>query len=172
MRHFCLDANIFIQSWYDRYSIEISYFHNLWGGLITLNDKGIISIINPILSEIEPISLEDKRDMTVEQLREKYPLRKWMEDNRFRGMDINADDENKALLLEKQYQTEKSEKAISANDAKLVAYASSNKHVVVTYEARQPNYMGHQWHKKIPLVCKEQGVACVNFIEMLKEIEG
>ncbi|MGU9951439.1 MAG: DUF4411 family protein [Gammaproteobacteria bacterium WSBS_2016_MAG_OTU1] len=86
-------------------------------------------------------------------------------------MSIDSADEEATLLLRKEYQVKEVSRGIGFNDTILVAYTCRRQHVVVTYEAKQLKYTGHQWNKKIPLVCEEQGVKCITFVEMLKEIE-
>ncbi len=167
MKYYCLDSNIFITAWDDHYPIQIQEFGKLWDRLAILKNANRIILIDPMLKEIKANKLK----------KETLPLRKWLEDNRFEGMSIDLEDKNFAFSLRREYQvkipSKKHPKGVNFNDTILVAYAHNRRenHVVVTYEAKQPNYIEHQGTKKIPLVCKEKGVECITFVEMLKELE-
>lgn len=168
MKSYCLDANIFITAWNVHYPIIIPEFRNLWGRLAQNRDK--IIIIKPIFDEIDPILSGGRKGKTVDQLREQFPLRQWLEDNHFKPASIDLADEQEALRLRQHYQTKESAKGVSFNDTILVAYAGNRKYIVVTYEGKQLNYDGSIWNIKIPLACEQQEVECITFSEMLQEI--
>ncbi len=137
MKKYCLDANIFITAW-RIYPITLLGFHWVWNRLVILKNEGRIIIIDPIFHEIDPISSSVRKSMTDIKLKEEYPLRKWLEDNRFKGYEIDLTDQENALHLRELYEVSETTKGIDFNDTILVAYAHRREeHVVVTYEAKQ-----------------------------------
>ncbi len=165
---YCVDANVFITAWYDRY---IGYppriFPSLWKQLSECRSD--IVLIKPIFDEIEPISPPDKK-LSIEKKREKYPLRVWMEENQFDVTDINDETKAVSLDLEKEYEINSESKGAGQNDITLIAYAKIMDKTVVTFEAKQPQKPGKKSNYKIPLICQEQDVACINFIDMLDSL--
>ena len=76
------------------------------------------------------------------------------------------------MKLEKEYQIRKdSKRGVDENDLKLIAYAMLYEKTVVTEEGKQHNKPEKKYNSKIPLVCKEQGVECINFVEMLRRLD-
>ena len=57
------------------------------------------------------------------------------------------------------------------NDLLLVAFAKTYKLTVVTYEGKQGKPPGEKCNYKIPLVCKEEGVHCINPVELFTELK-
>jgi len=53
----------------------------------------------------------------------------------------------------------------------LIAYAKITNSTVVTLEKKQPNKPVPKCNYKIPLICEEQEVKCINFINMLEELK-
>ena len=50
----------------------------------------------------------------------------------------------------------------------LIAYAKIMDKTVVTFEGEQPQKPGKKSNYKIPLICREQNVECIDFIKMLQ----
>jgi predicted nuclease of predicted toxin-antitoxin system len=75
--------------------------------------------------------------------------------------------QKKSLFLEREYKTTDGPKGASKNDIALIAYAQSNDKIVVTLESEQKQKPKEKSTYKIPLICAEQNVKCINFIEML-----
>lgn len=165
-RHFCIDANTLITAWNLHYPENI--FPSLWQKLAI--HQGDIILIKPIFDEIDPLSQND-RNKTAMEKKEKYPLHMWMIDNHFAEIPIDKSVESKSLELEKDYQIRSNSKGVSENDLKLIAYAKRYHKTVVTEEGKQPNKPGKKYNSKIPTVCDEQGVECINFVEMLRLLQ-
>lgn len=56
------------------------------------------------------------------------------------------------------------------NDITLIAYAMVTGKTVVTFEGEQPQKPGKKCNYKIPLICHEQSVECINFVAMLDRL--
>lgn len=162
---YCVDANIFITSWNCSYPMNV--FQSLWCE-IAQHRKDII-IIKPIFDEIDPI-LSSDRKLPKKKKREKYPLGVWMIDNHLESTSISDEVQDVSLGLEKEYETNSNPKGANQNDIILIAYAKIKGKTVVTFEEEQPQKPGKKCNYKIPLICFEQGVACVNFVTMLKKL--
>jgi len=52
----------------------------------------------------------------------------------------------------------------------LIAYAKKMKKIVVTFEAKQEQKPDKKNKYKIPLICKEQNVECITFMEMIRRL--
>lgn len=151
---YCIDANVLIAAWNVSHPIDV--FPSLWSQLA--NHRIDMILIKPIFDQIDP--KKDKADKS---------LRKWMIDSQFVPIPINKFVEGRSLELEKEYQIRKDSKSgVDENDLKLIAYAMLNEKTVVTEEGKQLEKPMKKCKSKIPLVCKEQGVECINFVEMLK----
>ena len=147
---YCADANIFIECWNKIYPFDI--FPSLWEQ-IAQNQSDII-LIKPIYDQI---------------VREKDPLTTWLKKNRFLKTPI--DDETKKLSLEWEgkYQITDQSKGVDQKDITLIAYAKKENKIVVTLEGEQKQKPTKKKNYKIPLVCSEEEVFCVNFIEMVED---
>lgn len=161
---YCLDANIFITAWNVYYPPHI--FSTLWEQLA--QNQNDIVLIKPIFDEIDPISAADQK-LTEDKKKEKYPLRVWM-DNFFTSTPISDDVKIASLGFEKEYETNNGPKGANQNDITLVAYAKIEDKSVVTFEEKQPQKPGKKCNYKIPLVCDEQKVKWMGFIEMLDQL--
>ncbi len=161
-RMYCVDANIFIASWNSHYPIRI--MPSLWEKIA--NHRDSIILIKPIFDEIDPVSPTDKKLPQTEK-DNKYPLRMWLEGNNFDGTAIDDETKRTSLELGKIYQTDEISKGASQNDVTLIAYAKIKNEAVVTFEAKQKQVPDRKSNYKIPLICEENDVECINFIEML-----
>ena len=159
---YCIDTNIFIASWYSLYPIK--NFPSLWVQIAQYQQN--IVLITPIYGEIEPISSANKNLSQVKQ-KTKYPLRTWLNTNQFSDIPIDDAVNQLSLELEKKYQIKNSSRGVGKNDILLIAYAKIMDKTVVTYEAIQTQKPGKKYNYKIPLVCKDEGVNCINFIDMI-----
>ncbi len=163
---YCLDANIFITAWYLTYPPEI--FESLWNQLISSKDE--IILIKKIFDEIEPYSRKNRNKHSEKDLEENYALRTWLEDNKFSVTDVEKSVRDSSLLMEEKYQIKPNSKGASENDILLIAYAKHHNHSVVTFEAQQPQRPEDKSKYKIPLICENQNVECLNFVEFLREV--
>ena len=159
--NYCIDASAFIAAWNVSHPIDV--FPSLWSQLANRRDDMVL--IEPIFDEIDPISQQDK-SKTEKEKTDKYPLHMWI-NSQFKSIPVDFI-EDRALELERKYQIKNSSKGVGKNDLKLIAYAKLYRKTVVTEEGKQHGKPKEKYNSKIPLVCKEQGVECINFVEMLK----
>ena len=153
---YCIDANVFITAWNESHPVDV--FPSLWLQLV--NHRTDMILIKPIFDEIDPILQTDK-----------YTLRMWMIDNQFVPIPVNKFVEDRSLEWEEEYQIkEDSKRGVSENDLKLIAYAKRYSKTVVTGEGKQPEKPKKKYNYKIPLVCDEQEVQCINFVKMLRRL--
>ncbi len=162
---YCVDANIFITSWNTAYPIQV--FPSLWQQIS--KHRSNIILIKPVFDEIDPISPSDQR-LAKNERQDKYPLRVWMENNQFAATLITDATNSISLNLEKDYETNNNPKGANQNDITLIAYAKSEDKIVVTFEEKQPQLPGKKCNYKIPLICDEQQVECISFVEMLSRL--
>lgn len=168
MSQYCVDANVFITAWHDGiggYTIEV--FHSLWGKLAESKDE--IILIKPIFAEIDPISSVDNK-LTIDKKREKYPLRMWLQENNFVETPVNDDINSLSLELEREYEITDISKGAGQKDITLIAYAKIMNKTVVTLESVQMQKPDKKSKYRVPLICNEQNVKCINFVSMLKEL--
>ena len=177
---YCVDANVFITAWYQTYPIKL--FPNLYQEIKNKLSNQII-IIKPIFDEIGPLSKGDLDTLThtpsskkekeeQEKLLENHSLRAWLKkEMHIDETPINDDVEVLALELEKKYEVTNISKGASPQDIKLIAFSYLGNHTVVTLEAEQKEKHRKKSNYKIPLICKEENVKCIKFIEMLEACE-
>ena len=162
MNSYCVDANIFITAWNVNYPPHI--FCTLWEQLA--QHQNDIILIKPIFDEIDPISSSEQR-LPEDKKKKKYPLRVWMEENQFSATPVTDHVLVTSLNLEMEYETNNNPKGANQNDITLIAYAKMEGKTVVTFEEEQKQKPKAKCDYKIPLLCIEQGVECIKFIEML-----
>ena len=163
---YCLDANVLITAW------NTSYPQNVFPTLYTEMEKKLpdkIILIKPIFDEIDPIRSQDRKE-SAEFLQKEYPLSFWLEHNLKPKMpSVDGNVEKEALSLINAYQLSNvASKGADFTDAKLIAYASVHKHTVVTLESEQNQPPNELYNYKIPLICKENKVACIDFVKLLE----
>ena len=162
---YCVDANIFIGAWNNSYRPRS--FPTLWEQ-IAQHRKDIV-LIKPIYDQIDPISASDNK-LNQAKKAEKYPLRMWLEKNGFEATLIGDEVQKLSLILEKEYQTTNKSKGADLNDITLIAYAETMEKTVVTFEGiGKHRYPGEKHNYKIPLICKERNVDCIDFVGLLEE---
>ncbi|MBU0699872.1 DUF4411 family protein [bacterium] len=162
MKNYCVDANIFITAWYINYPINI--FPSLWEKIA--NKKDEIILIKPIFDEIEPISSSDHK-LEIAEKRTKYPIRMWLIENGFTETSIDDDINKTSLELEKAYEINDISKGADNKDILLISYAKEKNKTVVTLEGNQPQKPKEKYNYKIPLICQEQKVKCIDFVQMI-----
>ena len=167
--NFCVDANVFIESWKSIYRHNI--FPSLWDKLVEHSEN--IHIIQPIWDEIDPISQSDK-NLPDEKRHEKYPLRAYLTQSSLSSREINEDVQREALKLTKTYETKEISKGASKNDITLIAYAKAHNLAVVTLEAEQGGggpRPRNKWGYKIPLICQDEDIEWIRPVEMFGQLE-
>lgn len=149
---YCLDANVFITCWNETYPINI--FPSLWEQIA--QHQSDIILIKPIYDQI--IVKED-------------PLTKWLKENRFFSTSIDDETESLSLEWEGKYQIREESKGVDEEDIKLIAYAKRESRIVVTLEKKQDKDPSRKkYNYKIPPVCSEEKVPCINFVEMIDDL--
>ena len=161
---YCVDANVFITLHTTTHHPDV--FPTLWGELESHADS--IILIQPIYDEIDPISEQDKKLSYQKQVK-KYPFRIWIEKN-FKAIPLTQQVEQTALKLRKRYKTEEGKRGANTNDIKLIAHAKVCDKTIVTLEEKQMQLPKKVSNYKIPLICKEVGVRCIEPIAMLKKL--
>ena len=177
---YCVDANIFITMWYERYPKD--RFPTLYHELKSKSSSQII-LIKPIFDEIEPIenhklAILDKASPNEEEknkqkkLLENHPVRIWLKKEMcIKETPIDGKVKMLALELEGKYETDEPSRGASPQDIKLIAFASLGNHSVVTFESKQPQTPNKKSNYKIPLICKEEKVECIDFVELLNRCD-
>ena len=175
---YCIDTNVFITAWHKDYPKHI--FPKLYRELKSkLLDQ--IIIIKPIFDEIEPIPKGDTKlnlfnkktpneheKKERQALLESHPVRIWLKkEMKIKETPITDEVERLALKLKGKYKVDEDSKGASPVDIKLIAFAALEDHIIVTLEAYQRDVPDKISNYKIPLICKEEGVQCITFIEML-----
>ncbi len=165
MGNYCVDANIFITAWHINYPINI--FPSLWEEIA--NKKDEIILIKPIFDEIEPVSSSDNR-LEIAKKRTKYPVRMWLIENGFTETSIDDDINKTSLELEKEYEISDPSTGVGSKDILLISYAKEKNKTVVTLEGNQTQKPKEKYNYKIPLVCQEQDVGCIDFVQMIDRL--
>ncbi len=85
---------------------------------------------------------------------------------------VEVEDEVKlaSLDLEHKYQISEFSKGANQVDITLIAYARKHDDIVVTFEAKQHQRPTKITNYKIPLICIDEGVEFVEFVEMLDRL--
>ena len=160
---YCVDTNVFMTAGYKTYSQKIfpTLYQRMQEKLV-----GNIILIQPVFDEIEPIDNRKKKDK--EKLRETHPLRIWLEEV-LRIEETQLDDtvKQKALDLMVKYETDENGKGANEADISLIAFALLKDQTVVTLEAQQNQKPNKRSNYKIPLICQQENVECIDFVELL-----
>jgi len=152
-------------AWYVSYPPDV--FPSLWEKIAESKDR--IILIKSIYDEIEPFSSSDKK-ISNSKKKEKYPLRIWLEENGFIETKVKEKVNFFSLELEKKYEINDLSRGAGQKDITLIAYAKTTGATVVTFEAEQQQRPSKKCNYKIPLICKDENVKCINFITMLKNL--
>ena len=163
---YCVDANVFITAWHTAYPPRI--LSPLWARIA--DHASDILLVQPVFEEIEPIAPSDRK-LSAARLRERYPLRMWFQDNGFPVVDVNDEINMLSLELERDYEISDEGKGAGRVDITLIAYAIKNGDTVVTLESIQNQKPTKKTNYKIPLICVEENVECIDFIQMLDQLE-
>lgn len=161
---YCIDANVFITAWYTTYPPRM--FPTLYRKMEpVMRDRAII--IKPVFDEIENFSTSEGRIPEEEK-----PVRTWLTDKV--GVEATAIDAQVARLsleLQGKYKVGPTTRGAGRQDITLIAYASLNEHTVVSLESEQAQKPKKLSNYKIPLICEEEGVECITFVDFLDECE-
>ena len=160
---YCVDADVFVTAWNVAYPKTI--FPTLYREMERKLPSHII-LIKPVFDEIEPVS--GRKDP--QKLKEQHPVRTWLKiDLGINETLIDDSVKQKGLALMNKYETDEHSKGASETDITLIAYALLHLHTVVTLEAEQKQKPAKKSNYKIPLICQEEGIKCINFVELLRQ---
>ena len=162
---YCLDANVLITAWYSMYPIDL--FPDLWE--LLASNKNQLVIPKNIYNEIKPYSSSSKNE-------NKDTLLDWMEEKEIRPEKVSDVPSNLidtiALKMEKKYNTNDIGKGANKNDIYLIAFTMKHGYKLVTLEAIQREKPKEVKNYKIPLICQEESINCINFIEFLRHLKS
>lgn len=152
---YCLDANIFVQGWTKYYSPN--FCKGYWEVLDNLAQKQVIFATKKVKDEIEK-----KED----------DLNEWIKTRGYFFRDIDSE-VTKCLRLiynkdKKHERLVDSLKGRSEADPWVIAHAMALNAVVVTKEEKNTNPNSDKI--KIPNVCENMGIRCINDFEFIKDV--
>ncbi|MDZ4809284.1 MAG: DUF4411 family protein [Bacteroidota bacterium] len=158
---YCIDANVLIQSWQKYYSPDLC--PDYWDILNELGKQGRIFIPEEVRNEIVVADNSGKIE---------DDLSKWLKRSL---IPIHKPSENVIACWQKILQTDLTHKLLVDNikgrslaDPWLIAHAMDMNATVVTKE--NIDSAMNSKRVKIPNVCKNMGVRCINDFEFVKEI--
>jgi predicted nucleic acid-binding protein len=147
---FCVDTSAWLDGWRRNYPPDV--FKTLWASIETLVDEGVIIASDEVYVEIA------KKD---DDLHDWIQARKAM-----LVAPEEAIQERVAELLGKYPRLVDTAKGRSQADPFVIATAIERGAVVVTGEL-----MGTAEKPRIPFVCQAEGVRCITFLEMIRELK-
>ena len=158
---YCIDANVLIQSWQKYYSPVLC--PDYWDILNELGKQGRIFIPEEVKNEIVVADHPDKTE---------DDLSKWLKRS---SIPIHKPTENVIACWQKILRADPIHKLLVDNikgrslaDSWLIAHAMDSKATVVTKENIESAM--NSGRIKIPNVCQNMGVRCIDDFEFLKEI--
>lgn len=158
---YCIDANVLIQAWQKYYSPDLC--PDYWDILNELGKQSRIFIPEEVKNEIVVADTSDKTE---------DDLSKWLKRS---TIPIHKPTENVISCWQKILQTDPSHRLLVDNikgrslaDPWLIAHAMDTNSTVVTKE--NIDSAMNSKRIKIPNVCKNMGVRCIDDFEFIKEI--
>jgi len=152
---FCIDTNVLIQAWQKYYSPD--FCPDYWDILNKLGTQGKIFIPEVVFDEIN-----QTEDNLFEWLKKSnIPIKTINEQVSKCLQDIYAKDELHKCLVDNT-------KARSLADPWVIAHAINEQAIVVTKEEKVTAVNSRRI--KIPNVCDNMGVACINDFELIRRL--
>lgn len=161
---YCIDASSLISLFYEWYPRDI--FPTLYQVFENLPLSDHIVIIDPIFKEITNYR------SNIEKLQDENPIQHWLT-NELNLVITKIDNSvnEKSLDLRKKYKTGRlSSKGASHQDIMLIAFASINSQTVVSEESWQVEIPKDKSKLKIPRICKNENVPCINLRQFIREL--
>ena len=161
---YCIDSSSLISLGYEWYPRDI--FPTLYQVLENLPLSDHIVVIDPIFKEIT------NYHSNIENLEYENPIHYWLT-SELNLETTKIDDlvKEKSLALKIKYKTERlSYKGASQQDILLIAFASINSQTVVSEEAWQEEKPSDKRKWKIPRICKEEKVPCINLQKFIRKL--
>ena len=161
---YCLDTNVFFELWY---GLPQRTFPSLYR-LLKEKLPAHAIVIEPIYNEIKPM-VEKKSG----ERKNFAAIHDWVKNTlEIEKTPVDNEVKQKTLELEVLYETDPNNpKGASKADLALIAYAHFHGHTVVTMEGQQSQKPDKKSNYKIPLICQEQDVRCINLVRLLEELE-
>lgn len=153
MRKYLLDTNVFIQASNREYGFDVC--PGFWDWLIKKNQSGLVASIRKVAEEI-------KRDENLVAWVQECGNGFFLEED---GAMMDKLPVVSSWATSKGYKDKALQKFLGGADYYLVAYALAHGYVVVTHEA----YFRSNKIIKIPNVCEDLGLHCMNPYKMLRE---
>lgn len=153
--NYCLDANVLIQAWQKYYSPDLC--PNYWDNLIQLGKEGRIFIPSMVYDEI--VKTEDNLSGWLKE--SEIPIRQITESVTKSLQQIYSSNPVHKFLVDNT-------KNRSLADPWLIAHAMNESVTVVTKEEKVTQ--SNSKKIKIPNVCENLGVRCIDDFEFVKEI--
>lgn len=150
MKKYCLDTNIFIEPWKRFYSIQFT--REYWEILENLAQKGIVFSTTEVKKEIEKIDDD---------------LLRWLKGKSFFKNPNTGVQQKMKEIMNKYPRLVDASKSRSIADPWVIAHAQSENAVVVTLEQKATK----SGHIKIPNICKEEGIECIDIYELIKRLK-
>ena len=157
---YCLDADVLITAWNVYYRPQ--NFPSFYKELATKLPKSSV-YVKEIFSEIR----------VTENIYNGIDLRTWIQNHKISiiRLSSNSDILKKSFELQIKYEVREGSNGVKNNDLLLIAFAKAHKLTVVTYEGKQKEVPGEKCNYKIPLVCKKEGVRCINPTKLFTELK-
>lgn len=151
MAKYCLDTSLFINGWNRYYCIEV--FPSLWSELDRLLKEGIAYSCEEVLREIR---------------KQQDGLTEWVKSRKSR---FHTPDEKVIVAMRKIMKSHSNIAAagsLNAADPWVIAHAQVQRGTVVTFE-QSANTKATK-PPKIPNVCRDLGIPCLNPVEFFTEV--
>jgi Domain of unknown function (DUF4411) len=147
---YCVDTSAWLDGWRRHYSPDV--FPSLW---------------QRIQDQITAGSIFSSEEVYVELAKKDDDLHKWIQSHKEMLIPPSEPIQQKVTaLLTKYPRLVDTLKGRSQADPFVIATASEMKATVVTGEA-----FGTQDRPRIPFVCQTEGIRCVNFLDMIRELK-
>ncbi|MFC3832126.1 MULTISPECIES: DUF4411 family protein [Deinococcus] len=150
---YCLDSSSLIHAWSRTYPIE--HFPSLWANIKNGIDSGLIFVCRDVLLELE------KKD---------DGLHDWLKQNLTESqmLDLDGEVQNQLRIILADYPKFVESRGIR-NGADPIVIATSKAHDLTVVSEEQLSLDGKR--VKIPNVCQDIGVNCINFMTLIKEVK-
>ena len=145
---YCIDTSSLIHFWNEAYPKET--FPSLYLKLKEISNK--IILIDPI----------------IEQIKEEEELLEWINNTNIIKEELTLNHEKKVLELSSKYEVNDDRRGVDMTDIKIIIFSKIEGHILVTEEGKQNKKPKKRSSYKIPLVCKEEGIDCINSIEFIQ----
>lgn len=160
---YCLDSNVFIQSFKDYYAFDIA--PPFWGALIQWGNDGVINCPSNVFKDLLGFD-DDLRDWAKAEVKHIFHEPDDVVSQCFSQI---------ADLAVVQFKSQQVEAFLDCSDPWVIAYAKANRLTVVTMEIFREEHInsdGKLGMRKIPIpnMCKKMDVKYINTYTFLREL--